>query len=137
MQIIKRDGSKQDFNQDKIKVAIQKAFLDTPSEGLKVDEKELNRLTSIITGFITLEGINNVEDIQDAVEYSLMQQGYFDTARAYIKYRHEHKLARDKYSTLMQAVKAKLEAKNVENSNANLDENTFSGREKEAFGTPL
>ena len=137
MQIIKRDGSKQDFNQDKIKVAIQKAFLDTPSEGLKVDEKELNRLTSIITGFITLEGINNVEDIQDAVEYSLMQQGYFDTARAYIKYRHEHKLARDKYSTLMQAVKAKLEAKNVENSNANLDENTFSGREKEAFGTIL
>lgn len=137
MQVIKRDGTKQDFNQDKIKVAIQKAFLDTPSEGLKVDERELNRLTSIITGFITLEGIKHVEEIQDAVEYCLMQQGYFDTARAYIKYRHEHKLARDKYSTLMQVVKAKLEAKNVENSNANMDENTFSGREKEAFGTIL
>ena len=133
MQIIKRDGSRQEFNSEKIKVAIQKAFNEVPTE--TITEEKLNNLVETIVGYFILENGKTVEDVQDAVERFLMKEQYFDTAKHYITYRYEHALARDKYKKLMSTVKEKLEAKNIENQNANLDENTFSGREKEALAT--
>ena len=135
MQIIKRDGSRQEFNSEKIKTAIQKAFNEVPTE--TITEEKLNNLVETIVGYFILENGKTVEDVQDAVERFLMKEQYFDTAKHYITYRYEHALARDKYKKLMSTVKEKLEAKNVENQNANLDENTFSGREKEALATIL
>ena len=132
MEIIKRDGSSQEFNSNKIKVAIQKAFDDTLTEN--ISEEQLNKLVETITGYIVLEGIKHVEDIQDAVEDFLMTNGYHQTAKNYIKYRYKHQLARDRYKEMMDAVKEKIEAKNVQNQNANLDENSFGGRVNEANG---
>lgn len=135
MEVIKRDGSKQKFDLSKIRRAIQSAFEDVindPKENLKDDvlDEVVNRVLS------KLDKRRNytVEQIQDYVELSLMETNHFDVAKAFIEYRQLHKLARNKYQELMDVVEEKMQARNVQNQNANLDENTFSGREKEAFG---
>lgn len=74
------------------------------------------------------KGSLSVEDIQNEVEQHLMEKGFYKLASEYIKYRYEHKLARDKYETLMSTVEKKLMARNVENQNANVDEKSFGGR---------
>lgn len=129
--VIKRDGSTQPFDNFKIKSAIQKAFNEVPSED--ISNEDLDNLTEQIVNHMSAKNIMKVEDIQDVVEKFLMQNTYYETAKAYITYRYKHQLARDRYSELMLVMKEKLTASNVENQNANLDENTFSGREKEAF----
>ena len=74
----------------------------------------------------------SVERIQDIVEKHLMFEKYFEVAKAYILYRFEHSKIREGYSELLTKIYDRLHATNVENANANVDENTFSGREKEA-----
>ena len=73
-----------------------------------------------------------VEKIQDIIEKHLMFEKYFDVAKAYILYRFEHSKIRGGYAELLTKIYDRLHATNVENANANVDENTFSGREKEA-----
>lgn len=55
-----------------------------------------------------------------------------DVAKAYIIYRNSRTVARMADTELMRSVRDKTGAVNVENSNANVDEHSFSGREKEA-----
>lgn len=137
MQVIKRDGSKQKFDEHKIWKAILGCFEDCCPKGEYVSDGVVAELTSKVTQQLDKRKNYTVEQIQDIVELTLMRESKFEQAKAYIEYRQLHKLVRNKYVDLMDKVKLKLEAKNVENSNANLDENTFSGREKEAFGTIL
>lgn len=73
-----------------------------------------------------------VEQIQDIVELTLMKENKFEQAKAFIEYRQLHKLARNRYNEMMDAIREKIEAKNVQNQNANLDENSFGGRVNEA-----
>lgn len=74
----------------------------------------------------------SVESIQNLVEINLMGAGFYELAKEYITYRYIHKLARDKYSELMDTVEKKLMAKDVANQNANVDEKSFGGRVGEA-----
>ena len=129
MKVIKRDGKKQSFDSSKIKKAIKGAFEDinqSPSDDI------LNILVSKVLEQLTKKEYT-VEQIQDIVELTLMKEGYYNIAKAFIEYRQIHKLARNRYQEMMDLVNEKMQAKNVQNQNANLDENTFSGREKEAF----
>ena len=73
-----------------------------------------------------------VEQIQDMVESALMKSERPDVARAYILYREERSRERIRRSKLISAVMRRTEATSVENANANVDEKSFSGREKEA-----
>ena len=78
-------------------------------------------------------GLYNIlinEEIQDIVEDSLIECGYIDEAKAYIKYRYDHELARKK--ALEEKIEEKLLASNVQNQNANVDEYSFGGRKGEA-----
>lgn len=61
-----------------------------------------------------------------------MATKYKDIAKAYIEYRQLHKMARSQYKELMHAVAEKLQAKDVKNQNANVDEMSFGGRVGEA-----
>ena len=131
MQIIKRDGTKQEFDSNKIKKAILGAMSDINST---LPEACVDDLVEIIVNRLDKRKNYNVEQLNDLVELTLMEQEQYSIAKAFIEYRQTHKLARNKYQELMKIVTEKLEAKNVQNQNANLDENTFSGREKEAFG---
>ena len=73
-----------------------------------------------------------VETIQDLVEDYLMQSERRDVARAYVRFRYKKEVARNYTNDFMNAVSEKLQAKNVENQNANVDEHSFGGRIGEA-----
>lgn len=89
MQVIKRDGSIEEFNVDKIISAVEKAF--------KSCNKKMPQYLYDMIGalFGTLEGDTiGIEEIQNKVEDVLMDDKHFDVARSYIIYREQHKQAR-------------------------------------------
>ena len=89
-QLRKRDGKLEEFDIKKIESAIEKAFL--ASEKAYTHEIiELIALKS--TAYFNEKIKDNVvelEDVQDAVEFALVQTGYIDVAKAYIIYRKKH-----------------------------------------------
>lgn len=129
MIITKRDGRQVDFDKSKIYNAVYKAFeqLNKPvDEAVQVAGKIANEIEASCK-----EG-SSVEDIQDTVEKKLMASSHKDVAKAYINYRQLHKMARNQYKELMDAVGEKLSGSNIENQNANVDEHSFGGRMGEA-----
>ena len=130
--VIKRDGREVDFDSSKILVAIQKANREV-EELDKISETDFDKIVAdVVEDCKSLRRAIGVEEIQDFVEEELIDGGYVEVARRYIKYRYLHKLARDKYEDLMSAVSEKLNAENVQNQNANVDEHSFGGRQGEA-----
>ena len=77
------------------------------------------------------DGIS-VEEIQDLVEDALILSERKDVAKAYIRYRYKREVAREVKSDFFDAIGEKLEARNVQNQNANIDEYSFGGRLGEA-----
>ncbi len=133
MQVIKRDKSKQEFNIEKIKTAITKACRavnENPDTVLTYSF--IVQLQNTINKFVVNDEID-IEDIQNTVEDILFAKGYIKLGKAYVKYREEHHKIRNGYSNLIQKIYDRLHAINIENANANVDENSFSGREKEAL----
>ena len=127
MQVIKRDGRKVEFDKDKIREAVLKAFNEVYPNANKDNITDANYVCEEVCNSIDKLNEISVEQIQDVVENILM--GY-DTvvAKAYITYRYRHTMARDEYKALMADVKEKLSAENVQNQNANVDEYSFGGR---------
>jgi ribonucleoside-triphosphate reductase len=132
MKVIKRDGREAEFDKSKIEQAILKAFEEVDSN---INEN------SILIAHTISESIEKkdrkrmrVEEIQDIVEEKLMASKRKDVAKQYILYRNERTKIRDGNSRLIQKVSERMNASNVENANANVDEKSFSGREKEASG---
>jgi ribonucleoside-triphosphate reductase len=100
LQIKKRDGSIADFNKDKITRVIFEA---AKSVGGK-DRAEAERLAGKVVDIVKAnfkEKIPGVEDVQDAVEKVLIEEGHAKTAKAYILYREQHKKMREAKSTLV------------------------------------
>ena len=129
MIVIKRDGRQVDFDKSKIYNAVYKAFeqLDKPvDEAAQVAGKIASEIEA------SCKDGSSVEDIQDIVEKKLMASSHKDVAKAYINYRQLHKMARNQYKELMDAVGEKLSGSNIENQNANVDEHSFGGRMGEA-----
>lgn len=89
MQIIKRDGSKEEFDISKINKAVEKAFN-------SCNKKMPQYLGDMIHAlFSTLEGETiGIEEIQNKVEDILMNEKHFDVAKSYIIYREQHNQAR-------------------------------------------
>ena len=131
MEVIKRDGTTEPFDERKVYNAIEKAMIATKGEN--VDNSFIENITQDVAAKLNkIKGSIHVEDIQDIVEEKLMASRYKDVARNFINYRQLHKLARDNYAELMQAIEEKLSAQNVMNQNANVDEKSFGGRVGEA-----
>ena len=76
--------------------------------------------------------IIGVETIQDWVEDYLMRSERRDVAKAYIRFRYKKEVAREYKSDFIDVIAEKLEARNVQNQNANVDEHSFGGRMGEA-----
>ena len=76
----------------------------------------------------------SVEIIQNKIEELLMRSERLDVARAYIRFRYKREVAREHKEDFMKAFSEKLEARNVKNQNANVDEHSFGGRMGEANG---
>lgn len=130
--VIKRNGQEVEFEAAKIRKAIEGANKDVTEED-KISKASLDEIVQeIVARCANAIHALHVEEIQDIVEEELMDGGYFNLAREYIKYRYKHQLARDRYSEMMDAVDEKLSARNVQNQNANVDEHSFGGRIGEA-----
>lgn len=131
LEVQKRDGTIVPFDKKKIINAINSAMIEVDkilyetdtSEDIASEIEEMAERSSIAI---------SVETIQDCVEDLLMQSERRDVARAYIRYRYKQEAIRNHEAAFIQPLREKLEAKNVQNQNANVDEHSFGGRIGEA-----
>lgn len=121
--VIKRDGTKEEFDFKKIKNAVSKAF---KASGFELTNEVKWELTNICDT-IHKSSCNevSVEFIQDMVERTLCNLCY-PVGRAYILYREQHKQARmvkDKLQYIHKYVDSKESATNLSNTDDNANSN--------------
>lgn len=90
----KRDGTLADFNPEKIVSAIWKSAQSVGGH----DEKRAKELAQKVVKLLEekYDGTTpSVEDVQDAVEKTLIEEGHATTAKAYILYRHRKSVERE------------------------------------------
>ena len=128
--IKKRDGRIAKFDINKIAEAISKAF--RASTG----EKEYSQCLSLAEYTVKIlekecTAEPNVEQIQDAVEKVLIENGFTDTAKAYILYRAERTRIRNMNGRLMKTFEdityKDATDSDIKRENANIDGNTAMG----------
>ena len=134
MKVEKRDGTIQDFRFDKIKRVIEKVFSDKQVNE-EVPEKFIEQVKQYFDNLAEKHDENYVlpiEDIQDVIRDFLIKKNKIKAAEAFILYRRKREEIREEKTWLFKEINKKLNAKNVENQNANLDEASFGGRIGEA-----
>lgn len=134
MNVQKRDGRIVPFDERKIEKAILAAFEDTDGEITEYAKNKAINIASYIQGYYEDDEnyIPGIEEIQDLVEKGLMATKRKDVAKKYILYREERTKIRNANTKLMKSIKEKVEASDVQNQNANVDEHSFGGRMGEA-----
>ena len=87
MNITKRNGEVEVYNNEKISIAIKKSFIST---GKDISDSEIARMVSEVEQFIKENPeLRTVEDIQNRVEKCLMAHGHYDEAKNYILFRYQ------------------------------------------------
>ena len=132
MNIIKRDGRIVPFDKEKIVLAILKAFGAVGAIDEYAKTKAENIANYIAEKVEERPEPYGVEEIQDLVEQGLMSLKHKDVAKAYILYREERNKVRQGKTSLMKLIGKKIDASDVQNQNANMDEHSFGGRMGEA-----
>lgn len=130
--VIKRDGKLVDFEWAKIQLAIESAYLDLYGE---IKSSEIDTVIEAIEVEPLLEyddGVT-VEEIQDIVVKCLKEVNK-DVAEAYQKYREERTKIREYNTDTYKKLGKVLNATDIVNSNANVDEASFGGRKFETAG---
>ena len=121
--IIKRDGKSEIFSIDKIKNAINKAFI---ASGTFATEETM---AAIVSRLRIHDGIS-VEEIQNQVEVALMAEGYYQVAKNYMIYRYRHTKDRetmDKLDFLMNYCNASNAATGSKyDANANVEKKNIA-----------
>ena len=109
LKILKRNGNVEAFEITKIETAIKKAFVAEH----KAFTDDIIQMLALRTVAHFNEKVKNetisVEDVQDAVEITLIEAGWADVAKSYIIYRKQHQNLRDMKNT-------QLDYKNVVNN---------------------
>ena len=99
--IKKRNGEAEVFELGKIKSAIARTF-ESCNRNYQDSIVEIIALKAVSAAETkVVDGLLSVEDIQDAVEKTLMTLGYEDVAKAYILYRKQHEKVREASKTLI------------------------------------
>ncbi len=129
--IIKRDGRAVDFHQEKIAEAVEKAFRASGAmQPRGVADGIAERVVEKVESG-AIEGTPTVEGVQDLVEETLIEEGFTQTAKAYILYRAERNRVRDVNSRLIQTLKditfSKASDSDMKRENANIDADTAMG----------
>ena len=132
MKVIKRDGTIQEFDIKKPLDVLDKIF----NKGLQreVPEDLLEKFTVELEKFIAKQKEEeiDIEKIQDFIRDFLIKKNQYEAAENFILYREKRNEYREKNTKLHKNIVTKLYAKNIENSNANMDEASFGGRVGEA-----
>ncbi|MGQ8820190.1 anaerobic ribonucleoside-triphosphate reductase [Bibersteinia trehalosi] len=119
--VIKRDGARATFEIQRIVNAIKRAAQSVDIQ----DERYYHQVGQQVCNdiFSRYEHEVDISQIQRIVEDRLMASAYPQVARAYIEYRHDRDLAREKRSRLTREIEGLIEQSNVEllNENANKD----------------
>ncbi len=121
MKIIKRNGSEEIFNVDKIINAVRKAnnSSDTP---FLTEEQIIDIADYVEYRCNKMKRAVSVEEIQDMVEDQLMAKGAFELARRYVRYRYNRSLVRKANTTdnrILSLIECNNEEVKQENSNKN------------------
>ena len=133
MKVLKRDGKIDVYNFEKIKRAVESAY---NSVNATMDEKFLQQLSDHFKKLIDKrkdpEEPINIEEIQDEIEKFLVMKNKTNVVKHFMRYREDRNRHREMKSKLMKGIASKLQAKNISNQNANVDESSFGGRMGEA-----
>ncbi|WP_261859023.1 anaerobic ribonucleoside-triphosphate reductase [Photobacterium sanguinicancri] len=117
--VIKRDGCRVPFDAYRIKEAVLSA-----AKSVEVMDQAYAASVAdgVLSQFISAEEVE-IHAIQDAVENHLMAGPHKEVARAYIEYRHDRDLSREKKSHLNNEIRGLIEQSNASllNENANKD----------------
>ena len=121
MKIIKRNGSEEDFNIEKIINAIRKA--NNSSDSPFLTEEQITDIADYVEYRCNkMKRAVSVEEIQDMVEDQLMAKGAFELARRYVRYRYNRSLVRKANTTdnrILSLIECNNEEVKQENSNKN------------------
>ncbi len=123
MKIIKRNGQEMTFDNTKIKNAIIKANLSVDDVAKRLSDAQIDKIVAKVTNECESMGrAVGVEEIQDFVEYGIMEQGAYEVAKNYITYRYVRQLARQVNTTdkqIFSLIDCQNEEVKQENSNKN------------------
>ena len=128
--IVKRDGRKVPFNVEKISKAIFKAAESVGGS----DYDEAVKIAKNVISYLERkkgEEFPTVEEVQDAVEHVLIEEGHASTAKSYILYRAERTRRREMNSEIMKTYEqltfSDAKDSNVKRENANVNADTAMG----------
>ena len=121
MRIIKRNGSEEDFNIEKIINAVKKA--NGSGEHKFLTDEQIEDVADYVEYKCNkIRRAVSVEEIQDMVEDQLMSKGAFELARRYVRYRYNRSLVRKANTTdnrILSLIECNNEEVKQENSNKN------------------
>ena len=121
MKIIKRNGSEEVFDINKIIKAVKKA--DTNSEERSLSDGQIEDIAEYVEFKCNkLNRAVSVEEIQDMVENQIMATGAFELAKSYVRYRYKRSLVRKANTTdnrILSLIEYNNEDVKQENSNKN------------------
>lgn len=118
--VIKRNGEEVEFDPEKISNAIQKANKEV-EEHKSLSLLQIADVTKRVSDRIeSASHAVNVENIQDMVEVGIMQEGGYEIAQKYVRYRYQREIARKANTTdseILSLIECNNEEVNQENSN--------------------
>ena len=121
MKIIKRNGAEEDFDNNKIVVAVAKA--NTAAGKSKLSMEQIKDIADYVEyKCVKLNRAVSVEEIQDMVENQIMSTGAFELAKDYVRYRYQRSLIRKANTTdnrILSLIECNNEDVKQENSNKN------------------
>ena len=126
MKVFKRNGVEQDFDDNKIMTAIQKANDSVPT-GEQMNEKQMEAVIETVHGMLNGVTSIKVEDIQDIVEKALVKNNQYAIAKSYIIYRN-NKLNAKQFTETEEQIISVVAGDNTElrseNANKHIDINS-------------
>ena len=129
--VTKRSGNSVVYNRRKIFNAIAGANRDATTDKDKLDDSDIERVTDSVESTISDRDGIGVEEIQNVVEETLMSHGFFDVAKQYIVYRHQHAQRRDAQKNLMDTYRdiffTASEEVDLKRDNANINSDASMG----------
>ena len=121
IKVLKKDGQTQEFDEKRIQVAIQKAFESTNEPLTDVEaltQKAINKLPN--------KELLAAEEIEAAVENTLMVSKHKTQARAYIEYRKERDIFREGNGKLLKDIQQFLDRTSEEFTNENSNKDSLA-----------
>ncbi|MBP6942879.1 MAG: adenosylcobalamin-dependent ribonucleoside-diphosphate reductase [Candidatus Buchananbacteria bacterium] len=106
--IRKRNGEVSEFNSDKIKVAIIKAFASVGNHDYQLIDRLVGDVLNVITNKFDADNVPTVEQVQDVVEIILMHNNLPQIAKNYILYRQQRANARERQKQILDGLTTSL-----------------------------